>query len=312
MLDALGRREFLALLASQAATKPAPKTYTYKTAGPCEIKADVYGAEGGVRKPVLMWVHGGALIMGDRRGIPAQFLTSLLDAGFAVVSIDYRLAPETKLPEIIADLKDACAWVRTKGPSLFNADGGRLTVSGGSAGGYLTLMSGFHAAPPPRALVSFWGYGDIIGPWYSRPDEFYNRQPAVPKEKAYAAVGSAPLAEPPEKNERGTFYLYCRQQGIWPQQVAGRDPFRDAAWFKMYCPVRNVTPAYPPTLLIHGTRDTDVPYEQSVMMARELEKNKVKHELITVPDGGHGFRDVDPALVTRIYAQAVAFLKRAV
>lgn len=312
MLYGLDRREFLALLATQAASAAEPVTYTYKSAGGCDIKADVHGADSKTRKPVLMWVHGGALIMGDRTGAPFKFVAPLLDAGFAVVSIDYRLAPETKLPQIIEDLKDACAWIRSKGPSLFNIDPDRLMVSGGSAGGYLTLMSGFHVKPRPKALVSFWGYGDITGEWYSRPDSFYNRQPAVPKEKAYAAVGTAAVSQPPRNNDRGSFYLYCRQKGIWPKEVAGHDPDTDARWFQPYCPARNITPDYPPAMLVHGTKDTDVPYEQSVMMNREMEKAKVKHELITVPDGGHGFGNVDPALVTSIYARAVAFLKRAV
>jgi acetyl esterase/lipase len=311
MLSEFGRREFLVLMAAQAANQPAPKTFTYKSAGACEIKADVYGADPKTRKPVLVWVHGGALIMGHRRGVPVQFVKPLLDAGFAVVSIDYRLAPETKLPAIIEDLKDACTWVRERGPSLFGVDGNRITVSGGSAGGYLTLMSGVHVKPRPRALVAFWGYADITGTWYSRPDAFYNQQPAVPKEKAAAAVGTTPLSEPAEKNDRWSFYLYCRQNGLWPKEVAGHDPDTESAWFQPYCPLRNVTEDYPPTLLVHGTKDTDVPYEQSVLMARELEKKKVKHELITVPDGGHGFGDVDPALVTRIYARAVEFLKSA-
>ena len=58
-----------------------------------------------------------------------------------------------------------------------------------SAGGYLTLMAGFCLKPRPQALVAFYGYGDIAGPWYSRPDPFYSRQPAVSKD---AAIG--PLA----------------------------------------------------------------------------------------------------------------------
>ena len=175
-MHVLGRREFLAVMAAQASNAPVPKTYTYKVAGGCDIKADVYGADS-TRKPVLVWVHGGALIMGSRRSPPAEFLAGLLGGGFAVVSIDYRLAPETKLPQIIEDLEDACDWVRVKGPSLFNGDGDRIAVSGGSAGGYLMLMSGVHVKPKLRALVAFWGYGDINGAWYSRPDPFYNKQP---------------------------------------------------------------------------------------------------------------------------------------
>ena len=48
----------------------------------------------------------------------------------------------------------------------------------------MALMAGFVLKPRPKALVSFYGYGDIAGEWYSRPDPFYNRQAPVPKEEA--------------------------------------------------------------------------------------------------------------------------------
>jgi acetyl esterase/lipase len=156
-----------------------------------------------------------------------------------VVSIDYRLAPETKLLAIIEDVRDAYRWTRETGAKLFRIDPERLAVAGGSAGGYLTLMTGFAVNPRPRALVSFWGYGDIAAPWYTRPDAFYSKQPAVPKEDAYGAVGSAVLSEPPDKNQRGRFYLYCRQHGLWPKEVAGRDPDAEPRWFDRF--VRSAT-----------------------------------------------------------------------
>ena len=54
--------------------------------------------------------------MGDRRGIDATLRDELIKAGYVVVSIDYRLAPETKLPAILDDVKDAFAWIRSEGP----------------------------------------------------------------------------------------------------------------------------------------------------------------------------------------------------
>ena len=72
-----------------------------------------------------------------------------------LVSIDYRLAPEVKLPAIIEDLKDAFTWIREKGPPLFHANPEKLVVSGGSAGGYLALMSGICVEPRPTALVAY-------------------------------------------------------------------------------------------------------------------------------------------------------------
>ena len=98
------------------------KTFTYKTIGKLEIKADVYPAPGTGPHPVVMYIHGGALIMGDRSGNDKYLRQRLPKAGYTMVSIDYRLAPETKLPGIIEDLEAAYAWIRDKGPELFQAD----------------------------------------------------------------------------------------------------------------------------------------------------------------------------------------------
>jgi acetyl esterase/lipase len=305
------RRNFLFSATTAALLRAAPDeptTVVYKRTGECEIKADVFGGPGGGSKPVAVWIHGGALIMGTRKLPPnARVLRALLEAGFAVVSIDYRLAPETKLPGIIEDVQDAFRWIRANASAL-RIQPDRLAVCGSSAGGYLTLMTGFCVTPRPKALVSYWGYGDIVGPWYSRPDPFYLRQPEVARADALSAVGSAPISEPPANSARGRFYLYCRQQGRWPREVAGHDPDTEDRWFAQYCPIRNVTRAYPPTMLVHGTADTDVPYEQSKLMASRLREAGVEHRFVTVPDGAHGIGNISVDEQDRIHREAAAFL----
>jgi acetyl esterase/lipase len=287
------------------------KTYVYKSVGDLEIKADVYHSIDSVGKPspTVIWIHGGALIVGDRRGLIKSFHDKLIAAGLIVVSIDYRLAPETKLPAILEDVHDACVWVFDKGPELFGVDPRRVAVSGGSAGGYLTLCTGFLVEPRPKALVPFWGYGDVAGTWYSRPDLFYTKQPAVTADEARAAVGKVPITSSEGRNNRGRFYLYCRQQGLWPREVTGHDPDKEPRAFDAFCPLRNVTEKYPPTLFVHGDRDTDVPYEQSVLMDDELARHKVEHELVTVAGGGHGLSGTDARIVDQTYERAVEFLQ---
>jgi len=71
-----------------------------------------------------------------------------------------------------------------------------------------------------------------------------------------------------------------------------------------------VSKDYPPTLLIHGDRDTDVPYEQSVLMAKELSRHDVAHNFITLTNGGHGISRRDAALAARTYEQVVRFLDK--
>lgn len=290
------------------AQSPPVQTHVYRTVGACQIKADVYQAAPGQRRPAVMWIHGGALIMGGRGGIDQRFQAELVKAGFVIVSIDYRLAPETRLPGIIEDVQDAWKWLLKESPS-FGIDPDRIATAGGSAGGYLTLMTGFCLDPRPRALVSYFGYGDITTPWYSKPDEFYRRQPLVPKEEAYGAVGQTVISEQPTLNRRGRFYLYCRQNGIWPNEVAGHDPQTDPKWFDPYCPIRNVTAKYPPTLLIHGTADTDVPYAESRNMGDKLKEIGVEHELVTVTGAGHGLSGAKPDELSRIATRAAEFTR---
>jgi acetyl esterase/lipase len=281
-----------------------PKTFTYKTAGGCDIQLDAFGSDASVKKPVIVNIHGGALILGLRKD-PPKWLNRQGD--HVLISIDYRLAPETKLPQIIEDVQDAFRWIHHKGPELLNIDTENLVVAGGSAGGYLTLMTGFCIKPRPKALISVSGYGNIIGTWYSRPDAFYLRQPRVSKEEALASVGTTCVTQGPQP--RSKFYLYCRQNGLWPQEVAGHNPDSEAKWFDRYCPVRNVSAKYPPTVLIHGTADTDVPYEESDAMDEALIHFKVPHKFLSVPNAGHGISGIPEADRRRIYDEALAFVK---
>ena len=132
-----------------------PLTYTYKTIGDCHVKADVYRPSGcSAPTAAIVYIHGGCLMYGSRKGINSEQLELYLRAGYTVVSIDYRLAPETKLPEIITDLQGAIQWITDAGPDLFSVDPQRIAVVGHSAGGYLALMSGRCVSPRPKAIVS--------------------------------------------------------------------------------------------------------------------------------------------------------------
>jgi acetyl esterase/lipase len=299
---------------ARAADPPFTKhTHTFKTVGDLKIQADVYRADDATARPVVVWIHGGALITGNRKSVPQNLLDLCRDEGYALVSIDYRLAPEVKIPEIIADVKGAFAWLRGEGAKAAHLDADRLVVTGGSAGGYLTLMTGVAVKPRPVALVAYWGYGDVDGDWYTKPSEFYRKSmPLIDKADADKGVSKGAVTgseDGIDLKARGKFYHYLRQNGLWTKEVTGFDPVKDGAKLNPYCPIRNVSEEYPPTLLVHGTEDTDVPYHLSADMAKELARHKVPHELATVPGAGHGLAGGDPKWVAAAHAQALTFIR---
>ena len=120
----LGSR--LLLLASfgldlKAADQFEKETVVYKEVGTLAIKADVYHYSDTKVRPVVVSLHGGALIMGHRENLSRPVRNFALTNGYVLVSFDYRLAPETQLPAIIEDVEDAFRWLRAKGRSAFTS-----------------------------------------------------------------------------------------------------------------------------------------------------------------------------------------------
>jgi len=315
------RRGFLlaatagAVSGSMSLAAPARKihvtTHTYKTVKRLPIKLDLHRPDTDGRPRLAVWIHGGALINGHRAGISGRVKNDLLGAGYALASIDYRLAPETSMPRIISDVEDAFEWLRDRSDRL-KVDASRIAVLGGSAGGYLTLATGYRVKPRPTCLVPFWGYGDLVGGWYSKPSP-HKRHNRVKFTEAHARkqVSGPPISDSRlRKGNGGDFYNWCRQTGRWPLEVSGWDPDSQARKFHPFMPVKNVTKKFPPTLLIHGTADTDVPYEQSLMMQREFKKHGVEHRLVSIENGEHGLGGGDPQAIDDAYKAALAFVRK--
>ena len=82
----------------------------------------------------------------------------------------------------------------------------------------------------------------------------------------------------------------------------------DAAWFNKYCPLRNIDPAFPPTVLVHGRDDTDVPATESDNLAQRFRDVGIPHEFHSLPSVGHGFAGAAPDLVETIEIAVANFL----
>ena len=234
-----------------------------------------------------------------------------------VVSIDYRLAPEVKLPAIVEDVQDACRWVRERGAEAVpHRASERLAVMGGSAGGYLTLMTGFRVEPRPESPRLVLGLrrhaGGLVQP--ARP-VLPHVNPSSRRKKHAAPSAASVISEdlgkgrPPRR-----FYLYCRQQGLWPREVAGHDPDAEPKGVRSVLPLAERDGRLSP--------DAAHPRDQGHRRALRAvgadgsgacPQEGVEHELNHGPPAGgpDGLGGVDRKVVTGIHDRVLAFLQAA-
>lgn len=186
--------------------------------------------------PVFIWVrgqtdrdialtprqwHGGGLLQGLRKTMPPHVKAAADKHGFAVVSPDYRLAPQVRMPQILEDVEAAARWCRDELPKLSEGrvDGSRIVYSGGSAGGWIALLAGtgigFEAcglAPPPApvAIAAIYPISDLADPfWTTKQDVVsYLDKRIEPEDLGEGTLDpkSAVVANTPVGAQRGKFY----------------------------------------------------------------------------------------------------------
>jgi acetyl esterase/lipase len=254
------------------------KTYAYKEVAGQEILADVFLPDTNEARAVVLYIHGGGFMFGSRIGRPEKpLLDKLIKANYSVVSIDYRIAPETKLEEIVKDVTDACIWIRRQGPSLFNAEPNRLVVIGGSAGAFLATACGYTVKPQPQAVVAISGFADF---------EFAKQstdRSILKQNNLYGSVGKKVLTQGGEDRYKLCFFLM--DNGLWPWEVLGFEPKSNQERVNALLPINHINSDYPATLIIHSKTDSLVPLSQAEKLSRMLTAQKIESELFVVPQG---------------------------
>ena len=119
---------------------------------------DIYLPDGEGRFPVVVWIHGGAFRLGDKR--EPELARCLLDAGMAIVSINYRLSQQAIGPAQLEDLTNVSRFIRGSA-DRYGIDGDRIAAFGTSAGGHLSAMMGIALSDDPtlriHAVVDWFG-----------------------------------------------------------------------------------------------------------------------------------------------------------
>ncbi len=263
------------------------------------LQLDVLVPPGESPAPLVIWIHGGAWMLGDRRYLPEtlrpdQIFDELLDAGLAVATIDYRHAAEAPFPAQLHDAKAAVRYLRAHADVL-GIETGRIGIWGESAGGHLAalvaLTSGDAELEGAVGVVGPSSSVDVVVDWYGVAD--LTTMPRMTPPPEVAAMLPPELLIPPED----VLLAGLSESG------------RRAA-----SPITHVTPGSPPFLLVHGTADGLVPYSQSQTLADALSAAGVPARLVPVDGAGHiflGCADVDPLVRLSVNHLATALLPTA-
>ncbi|WP_277587486.1 alpha/beta hydrolase [Psychrobacillus antarcticus] len=282
------------------------KTVIYKNDDQFNIEADFYGTHQS-NSPVIIYIHGGGLLWGEKEEISKEMIQLFTSNGYGLFSINYRLAPETKLQDTLDDIKVAIKWLESEGQNQLSIDPRKIAVIGSSAGGFLALSAG-NFETKPRAIVSFYGYGDISAEWATNPNDYYRQKDLVSKEMTRSLI-SKEIITNASLEKRFLLYLHARQTGEWIQEITGINPTLNKEALIKLSPIYHIAKDYPPTLLLHGTNDVDVPYLQSVFMRAALIKENIQTKLITIPNGEHVFeKDFYNPVVQNALQEVIDFL----
>ncbi|MCH8744610.1 MAG: alpha/beta hydrolase [Chloroflexi bacterium] len=119
-----------------------------------QIPVRIYTPEGSGPFPALVWFHGGGWVVGDLDTADATARNLTVGSGCVVVSVDYRLAPETKFPGPAEDCYSATQWVAQNAATI-QVDPGRIAVGGDSAGGNLAAAVSLMARDRGGLAIEF-------------------------------------------------------------------------------------------------------------------------------------------------------------
>ncbi len=247
------------------ASHPPVKDLSYDSSGHERQKLDLQLPGNPKGAPVVLWVHGGGWVAGNKDNPPIGFLKQ---RGYVVASMNYRYSTQAPFPAQLEDAKSAVRWLRAHA-AQYGYDGHRIAVWGHSAGGTIVEMLGVSAAhhnfDRGDNLDTSSEVQAVVG--MSGPTNF------VPMIRHAIANGDA-------RNPKAIIQVVGRLLGC---PVEESERYAPAA-----SPTSYVSVAAAPTLLIHGGRDELVPVEQSQELHDLLQAAGAKCELLIIPEADHG------------------------
>jgi acetyl esterase/lipase len=251
-----------------------------------DLTLDLYWHPGADEpEPLVVWIHGGAWMSGDKTWMPP--LLYLLNYGFAMASIDYRLSQEALFPAQIEDCKAAIRWLRANA-ARYNLNPDRVGAWGESAGGHLSALLGTAGGVAAwdrrggnreyssrvQAVCDWFGPSDLLKMGVMKNGFDHN---------AADAPEALLIGGPIQKNEERANYAN---------------------------PITYITPETPPFFIMHGEQDDVVPVGQSELLHRALVKAGLDSTLTIIPGMGHGVMELDEKRWTELQRGVIDFFER--
>jgi acetyl esterase/lipase len=250
----------LLLLASVFAHAYTQTDIEYASVGETALLLDLHTPSGLKQPPLIVYVHGGAWRAGSKSDVP---IAGLIDHGFAIASVDYRLSTQARFPAQIHDIKAAIRFLRAKA-STFGINTEKIAIIGSSAGGHLAALVGVTN-----------GHRELEGRVGDHLDQRSDVNTIV---SFYGASNLQSIL-----GQSTEFGLTVRIPAL--KLLLGDVPEKVPALAKLASPVAHLDKQDPPLLLLHGDAYPQMPHAQSVEFQKAYQ---AKVRLITLPGSKHG------------------------
>lgn len=242
------------------------------------LTMDVFTPKEKANGAAVVWTVSGGWFSA-REAINLEFLKPLLERGYTVFAVMHGSQPKYTIPEAVADMNLAVRYIRSHAEE-FKIDPNRIGISGGSAGGHLSLMMGTASdlgdAAGKDEVAKTSSRVQAVACFFP-PTDFLN----------YGTPGYAWLNRGPKDAFKAPFDFHQ-----WNPATRAFDVVDDETRTKIareVSPIYHVTKDDPPTLIIHGDKDALVPLQQSEIIIEKFQEAGVPCELVVKKGAGHGW-----------------------
>lgn len=273
------------------------------TANSLNLQATFYRSKDETRPylATILYFHGGGLIFGEREDLPDQYISLLTEAGYGILALDYPLAPESKINQIIQASQQAIEWFLAESSHELGIETSTYYLMGRSAGAYLALFNAFHAPIQPKGIIAFYGYYNLNEASFNVPNRHFLQYPKVSEQTVQQLINPEPIVSAP-MDERFPIYIAARQQGNWSTYIMTEG--QSGTDFSL---TKSQLAQLPPLFITAASNDPDVPVRQS----KFLNKFGSDTELHIIDSNEHDFdRTQIDTLGMPIYQKLVDWLQK--